>query len=198
MRPCCSTPDPGATAVRRSRRSAGRASARSGRRRRRCSAAARRTATGSSRCMRKNGSKICRIGWPKPSAVSCMRAVCHGIAAVPRRRRGAGARGRAGARAAKASAKLAATPEQEDHRTVARAVDADRRPAASRSPATVLPRPAADELARDRIDQLDELRPATGPSATQPSASQTMPTRSQGPASLRLAQASPRAAGRGR
>ena len=35
-------------------------------------------ADGNSRRMRKTGSKIWRIGWPKPSAVSCMRAVCAG------------------------------------------------------------------------------------------------------------------------
>ena len=46
--------------------------------RRRGSAARASKGVGSSRCMRKNGSKIWRIGWPKPSAVSCMRAVCHG------------------------------------------------------------------------------------------------------------------------
>ena len=28
--------------------------------------------------MRKNGSNTLRIGWPKPSAVSCIRGVCAG------------------------------------------------------------------------------------------------------------------------
>ena len=178
MRPCCSSPTSARHALGERARSAGRASARSGRstvdavaRR------ARRTASAARARMRKNGSKICRIGWPKPSAVSCMRAVCHGKPQSHGAARRSAPVVEAGARAANGAARSSpTTPSRKTTGAVARALGVDRREQPASSIATVLrrARPTTSWRVTGSIS-CDELHREAGRAATQPSASQTKP-----------------------
>ena len=136
--------------------------------RRRDSAAARRTGVGSSRSMRKNGSKIWRIGWPKPSAVSCMRGVLPREAAVPGRRAAHAAVVEPAHQQEGQRDSTPTMPSRKITRAVARPLDGDRRqqPAAG---GHACRRGRADELPRrpDRSAAMT-LRPAAGRAATQP------------------------------
>ena len=155
MRPCCSRPHPRARSTRRAWRSARRSSARAGPRPGPDTAAASSNGDGqrARRCER-TARRPARIGWPKPSAVSCMRGVCSREAAVPRAARRRRARGRPGARSVYVSSDDPDDDEQHDERTVARPVRALIGASKSQRPSTASRRAASSRSScGDRVER---------------------------------------------